>query len=446
MKGSGRCFFDRRDQTTCTMFGQCFFLRGFIPRPFEEILFRPANGSYCTLRSGEISFNLSCGPGQASLPSFATTCEFMDLKLFYSSPETDADLFYFGGFRAPDPFLAFEADGVRSAVLSPLEMDRGLREGRFDEVLSLDEVKRQCGTSDSLADQILFLAKERNATRLLLPEDFPARLAFELKEKSDYEVVFGQRPFCPERIRKSADEQGMIRRVNEVVSSSFALVEEILGSSSIVRDGLEFEGERLTSEFLQRQIAVNCLAQGCIAEATIVAGGDQACDPHERGSGPLRANELIIVDIFPRDEKTGYHGDMTRTYCKGKAPNQAVRLWGAVRDAQQIALERISAGVDGKSVHGEVTKYFENQGFETKRTEQGYQGFFHGTGHGLGLEIHEEPRLSRISSILKAGMVTTVEPGLYYRGIGGCRIEDVVAVTDSGVEMLSSHPLDWEIA
>jgi len=229
----------------------------------------------------------------------------MDLKVFYGSSESDADLLYLGGFRAPDPFLAFEMGGKSAAVLSPLEMDRGIREGRFDEVLSLEEVVEISESADDLAGRILWMAGEWRASRILLPEDFPARVAFELRERANGEVEFLSRPVFRERLCKTPEEREMIRRVNGVISRSFSLVEEILGASSVREGCLEFEGERLTSEFLQRQIAVNCLAHGCIAESTIVAGGLQACDPHERGSGPLPANELIIVDIFPRDEKTG---------------------------------------------------------------------------------------------------------------------------------------------
>jgi len=137
---------------------------------------------------------------------------------------------------------------------------------------------------------------------------------------------------------------------------------------------------------------------------------------------------------------------MTRTYCKGKASAEASRLVATVRDAQKIALEEISAGVDGKSVHERVVSHFVRNGYETRRAEDGFQGFFHGTGHGLGLEIHEEPRISKNSYVLEAGMVATVEPGLYYRRVGACRIEDVVAVTENGTEKLSSHPVEWEIA
>jgi Xaa-Pro aminopeptidase len=220
----------------------------------------------------------------------------------------------------------------------------------------------------------------------------------------------------------------------------------MLGESTIQEGLIYFEGQPLTSEALRSVIAVHCLKNGCIAVGTIAAGGDQACDPHEQGSGPLPAGQLIIVDIFPRSEKTGFYGDMTRTYLKGKARPEQRRLVDTVREAQLQAIQGLAAGVDGKDIHDGVTAYFNAKEFTTGRNKQGYFGFFHGTGHGLGLEIHEEPRVSRQSYLLEEGMVTTVEPGLYFRGLGGCRIEDVVCLREGGVKMLSEHPYDWEIA
>lgn len=370
----------------------------------------------------------------------------MDFTVFYSSPEKDADLLHFGGFHAPDAFLAFEIDGKRRAVLSSLELSRGERESRFDEVLPLEEIIEESGTGGDLAERILWLAREYGATRLRLPEDFPGRTAFALKEKGQFPLEFVDRPVCRDRLIKSEAEQESIRRVNGVISGAYSQVEKILGESTVEGGILIHEGAPLTSEALRSVIAVHCLREGCIAAGTIVAGGDQACDPHEQGSGPLPAGQLIIVDIFPRDEQSGFFGDMTRTYLKGTANSDQRRLVNAVKEAQVRAIEGLEAGVNGKDIHDGVTAYFDSQGFTTGRNERGYFGFFHGTGHGLGLEIHEEPRVSRTDYRLEAGMVTTVEPGLYFRGLGGCRIEDVVCIREGGSIFLSDHPYDWEIA
>jgi Xaa-Pro aminopeptidase len=117
-----------------------------------------------------------------------------------------------------------------------------------------------------------------------------------------------------------------------------------------------------------------------------------------------------------------------------------------VRAAQLTAFGAIRTGVKGTEVHRKVQETLESHGFKTKRTAKGSVGFFHGTGHGLGLEVHEPPRMGLTGDApLKKGAVVTVEPGLYYPGIGGARIEDVVHVTDRKPRMLSSYPYEWEL-
>src|SRR4029077_3220118 len=167
------------------------------------------------------------------------------------------------------------------------------------------------------------------------------------------------------------------------------------------------------------------------------------CDPHECGFGPLYADSLIILDVFPRDAKSGYFGDMTRTVLRGRASDAQRKLWDAVKAGQALALKRIKAGVDGMTIHKAIQDLFARRGFPTETRKGRRVGFFHGTGHGLGLEIHEYPRLQKVT--LKTGHVVTVEPGLYYPGLGGVRIEDVVVVTKKGHKMLSRLPKELEL-
>jgi Xaa-Pro aminopeptidase len=182
----------------------------------------------------------------------------------------------------------------------------------------------------------------------------------------------------------------------------------------------------LTSEKLRAIIDIAIIQAGGLASHTIVAGGRQACDPHEQGHGVLRANEPIIVDIFPRSQKTGYFGDITRTVVKGRASEGVRKLYHTVARAQEIGFARLEAGVAGAEVHQAVKEFFDAEGYKTCRRNGRMQGFFHGTGHGLGLEIHESPRVSATSNdYLRAGHVVTIEPGLYYPELGGVRLEDV---------------------
>ncbi|MDE3085015.1 MAG: M24 family metallopeptidase, partial [Verrucomicrobiota bacterium] len=252
--------------------------------------------------------------------------------------------------------------------------------------------------------------------------------------------------FFPEREIKTDAEARAIREGNRCAAAGIAAAEKTLRASKIKNRKLFWCGAPLTSERLKIAIETACLEAGGVSLDTIAAGGDQACDPHARGTGPLRAGALIIVDVFPRVSATGYHGDMTRTFLKGRASDGQRALVAAVRAAQKLALQHIRAGASGCAVHKQVADYFETYGYKTEHGKKGSVGFFHGTGHGLGLEVHEPPRMGTTADLpLKKGAVVTVEPGLYYPGLGGCRIEDVVQVTDTAPKMLSKFHYEWEL-
>ena len=184
------------------------------------------------------------------------------------------------------------------------------------------------------------------------------------------------------------------------------------------------------------------LRRGCAADGTIVAGGPQGADPHERGHGPLKAGESIIVDIFPVDLSTRYYSDMTRTFVKGEPDDGLQEMYDAVLESQEAALSMVKAGVSGKDVHNRVAEVLHAAGYKTNVHDQEEgkpltEGFFHGTGHGVGLEIHEAPRVSLAEDRLIAGDVISVEPGVYDPEIGGVRIEDLVVVTEDGCRNLT---------
>jgi Xaa-Pro aminopeptidase len=187
------------------------------------------------------------------------------------------------------------------------------------------------------------------------------------------------------------------------------------------------------------------MGMGFVPSHTIISSGNQCCDPHNEGSGPIRANSSIIFDIFPRSQKTGYFGDMSRTVVKGKASARLKEAFYTVMEGQKIGFRKIRDGVDGKDIHEEIQQFFAKNGFPTRKRKNRMEGFFHGTGHGVGLDVHEYPRINQSSCILKSGHVVTVEPGLYYRGMGGVRIEDVVLVTDKGAKVLTRFPNELEI-
>ena len=222
---------------------------------------------------------------------------------------------------------------------------------------------------------------------------------------------------------------------------------QVLRASKIGRDRtLQYHNVPLTSEKLRAVIETAILQASGTAAHTIVAGGRQGCDPHEKGHGTLKANEPIIIDIYPRSQRTGYFGDITRTVVRGRASEELRRVYDTVLQAQKLAFKKMHAGTRTNEVHKAVMQLFENQGFDTRRRNGRMEGFFHGTGHGVGLEIHEAPRVSKNSiGNLKPGHVVTVEPGLYYAEIGGVRLEDVALVTRNGARNLTHFEKVLEI-
>jgi Xaa-Pro aminopeptidase len=253
--------------------------------------------------------------------------------------------------------------------------------------------------------------------------------------------------FFPERECKSADEVKKISAALLMAEIGMAEGIHVLKACRIARDRrLMHHNIPLTSEKLQAVINTAILQVGGIAANTIVAGGKQACDPHERGHGPLRACEPIILDIFPRSQKTGYFGDITRTVVRGHATEPMRKLYSTVEQGQKIAFKLMRPRVPTSNVHKAVQEFFVSEGYKTGKKNGRMCGFFHGTGHGLGLEIHEPPRTSTYSiGELKTGQVVTVEPGLYYPEIGGVRLEDVALVTSGAARNLTRFEKVFEI-
>jgi Xaa-Pro aminopeptidase len=368
-------------------------------------------------------------------------------RLIVAPSDTDADMLYATGIFIGDPFIFLEQNGKRTLVLSDLEIDRAKKNARAEEFVMLSDLEREVQGKSKQApsyEKVLahFLTK-RGVKRALVPANFPLGYANELKRRG-IALETSNGLFWPAREKKTSEEIKLLERALRITEIGMKRAMEILKASTPAAGRkLKWSGKTLTSEILRAEIETAILRAGGIPTNTIVAGGDQACDPHERGFGPLKANSLIIFDIFPRDAKTGYWGDMTRTVVRGRASEEQRKLWGAVKDGQTLALKRIKAGVDGMSIHTQIIELFNRRGFATEVRNGRRVGFFHGTGHGLGLEIHEYPRLQKVT--LKAGQCLTVEPGLYYPGIGGVRIEDVVIVTKTGHKMLSRFPKVLEI-
>jgi len=367
--------------------------------------------------------------------------------LIVAASETDPDMLYATKFFAPDPFIFLQKNGKRILVLSDLEIDRGRKQAKADEFVMFSHLERETQGKSKKAppyEKVLahFLRK-RGIRSAIVPSNFALGYAQELTANK-IRVRATNGLFWPEREAKSEEEIEMIGGALRITETGLKRAIEVLKASKPgAGKRLRWSGKTLTSEMLRAEIDSTILRAGGIPTGTIVAGGDQACDPHERGFGPLYANSLIILDVFPRAAKTGYFGDMTRTVLRGRASDAQRKLWETVKAGQTLALKKIKAGVNGMAIHKAIQKSFAERGFPTEVRKGRRVGFFHGTGHGLGLEIHEHPRLQKV--VLKDRQVLTVEPGLYYPGLGGARQEDVVVVTKSGCRVLSRFPKQLEI-
>lgn len=373
------------------------------------------------------------------------------IRLLYASSDSNADVLYLSGVFVPDPYLSIIIEKKSYAVVSQLEYSRVAKRSKYDEVMLLEEIREHAAENLQVplaevgpGELMIYFAQRFAAKKIEIPANFPSVYYQELYE-AGFRLKVVKGAFFPTRAKKTDAEARAIRQGNAASAAGIRAAESVLRASTIDGNSIIYEGKALTSERLRTLIDQACLAKGATASNTIVAGGRQACDPHEVGHGPLPANELIIIDVFPRNQKTGYHGDMTRTFLKGRANPAQRALVKAVRSAHQAAHNVVKAGVNGSKVHDAACSIFEQEGFITERRKSGFVGFFHSTGHGLGLDVHEEPRVSKVAAKLKVGHVITIEPGLYYPEIGGCRIEDVVYVTKEGYNKLSSVHYRWEI-
>lgn len=368
--------------------------------------------------------------------------------LIIASSEEDSNLYYASGFLAPDPFVYLKIRGRPVLLMNDLEVDRARKESRVRRVISLSclakAYRKRHGKSAALLRLVAEFLKKERVRSLTVPGNLGIAYADALRAFG-FRIRHETESFFPERAVKTPSEIRAISRALRAIEKSFKAVVRILKRSRVKNRKLYDRGKILTSESLRHVIRFELLKSGFSAGRIIVSCGKDSVDPHAEGSGPLYAHRPIIIDIFPRDIHSRYWGDFTRTVVKGKASPKLKKMYSAVKEAQKIALRMIRHGQDAALVHAAVHRSFEARGFPTGVQDGRMQGFFHSTGHGLGLDIHELPRLGLKKEILKSGEVITVEPGLYYKGAGGVRLEDVVVVTRSGCLNLTRFPKILEI-
>lgn len=368
-------------------------------------------------------------------------------SLIVADSEKSADLLYATGFRAPDPYIYFSLGSKKGVILSVLEYDRGCRECRDGvHVFRYEDFVRR--GRRGMGDVLRVLAKSLKVSEFRVPPDFPLGLADFLR-KHGVEVGSASREFFPGRRYKTEPEIGHLREALRITGLGMRRAENILREAEVSPSGvLYWNGAPLTSEILRAEINIELIRRDAFADSTIAAGGRQGAEPHNCGSGELSAGTPVVIDIFPKvAAAAGYHGDMTRTFVKGKAPEIVRRAYDAVLNTRERCKAMIRAGAVPAEIHAFAAEFLERQGFPTGRRPDGRSyGFFHGLGHGLGLEVHEAPRMNlRNSTPFKGGEVVTVEPGLYDPEWGGVRLEDVVAVRPDRAECLTEYPDQLEL-
>ena len=370
------------------------------------------------------------------------------VNLIIASSETDSNLYYATRFLAPDPFIFLQIGDEKIMIMSDLEIDRAKVQAKVDTVLSHSiyeaAAKKKGVVEPKTIDVLNEFLHERGIKDLMVPADFAIRHAL-LLQKRGYAIIVKSDPFFEERLKKNEKEIGYIA---ETLHHAENAIDKAIGfiRDTVIKDGYLYSGGRpVTSEDIKRLIAVYLLETGFIAQHTIVSCGEDTVSPHTEGAGPLKADTPVIIDLFPRSMTNRYYADITRTVVKGRASHKVKEMYEAVLSAQGVAISLIRDGTNGKEVHEAILKHFKSLGYESGEIKGRMQGFFHGTGHGVGLDVHEPPRISKREDILQAGNVVTVEPGLYYSGIGGVRLEDMVIVQENGVKNLTRYPKTLEV-
>ena len=359
-----------------------------------------------------------------------------DAFVVYASSD-DADIRYLTRFVVHDPFVFFKRRGQPGTIIvSQMEAERASRESTATVM-----TRTQAGLIEIIKTeknpwkaQAAMIAGQAGKTLLVSP-NLPAALVRALEEHA--RVIVDEGTVEQMRAKKSRTEIAWMKSVQKSTDDAMALAVSLIARSTVKKGLLYLKGAPLTSEYVRTAVHKQLMDGGCRAAETIISCGEDTALPHAIGSGQLAAHEPIVIDMFPKSETTGYYSDMTRTVSKGESDEKIREMYAAVLDAKRLAISHIKAGVSGADVYQVVVDFFKDQGYESTT-----RGFVHNLGHGLGLQVHELPTLGAAGSVLRAGHVITVEPGLYYPGIGGVRLEDMGEVTKKGFSSFTAVPED----
>jgi Xaa-Pro aminopeptidase len=354
----------------------------------------------------------------------------------------------------PDPFLYVERGGEeRHVVASSFELERiAAVAPELDvtppEEFGLDELYAEGLSRDDVALEVILRAARRfGVERADVPTTFPLEVADHLRANG-VEVTPARELFVDRRRVKNEAELAGIRRAQRGAEGAMSAARELLRQAEADNGTLLLDGEPLTCERLKRAVEQAFTEHGVFADEFIVSHGAQTAIGHDMGSGPIAPGEPICLDLFPRDRESGCFADMTRTFVVGDPPEELLEYQRLCREALDRSVAAVRPGIAGSELHRICCAVFEEQGYPTLLSKEPGQvlkdGFYHSLGHGVGLEVHEQPTLGRGPGELVAGDVIAVEPGLYRYGFGGCRLEDLVLVTEDGAETLTEFPYELQ--
>lgn len=372
--------------------------------------------------------------------------------LIFGDTERSAELRRELPLSVIDPFLYAEVAGTRHVVLPQMEIPRVAAldvpaQLHPPEEFGGDRLRREGMPGDEVRERVAVeFCRRYGLGRAVVPAEFPVRMADVLRE-AGVEIVPRQSLFDDRRRAKTPAQLAGIERAQRAAEAGMAAVADLVGRAEPGAEGAVVDGEPLTSERLRHTLLATFLAHGAVSDELIAAHGGQSAVGHEGGSGVILPGEPIIVDIWPRDPATGCYTDMSRTFVVGEPPAELVEYQRIVKAALDAAVEKVRAGVECRVVYDAAAEVVEEAGHPTGRTQEPGKpldhGFFHGLGHGVGLQVHEAPMLGcHASGTLVAGDVITIEPGVYRQGFGGCRLEDILLVTDDGARMLTEFPYE----
>ncbi len=347
----------------------------------------------------------------------------------------DADMRYMTHFTTSDPFVFYKKPGKRGVIIvSQMETGRASREATaavmtrtqagLPEILKTEKDPYQA-TAKMIAGQV--------GKKILVPPDFPIALANSLSEYCT--ILVDKGTIRSMRAKKNKNEILWMKNVQKTTENAMGRAVSLIREATVKKGILYVDKKPLTAEFIKFSMHSLLLQHGCTAVDTIVSCGEESSIPHMTGTGPLKSDQPIVIDIFPVEEKSGYYADMTRTVVKGEPSTEILEMYAALREAKKLGISQVKAGISGADIHQAVVDFFKECGYDSN-----LRGFIHNLGHGVGLQIHELPTVGPAGKALESGNVITIEPGLYYPGIGGVRLEDIGLVTKKGFEKFTVFP------